>query len=108
MEKNRNKRHASIGAKQCRKTFANEGNLNNFIGVPLSLSRVPDNINYCILELGMNQAGEIKKLSNLVSPEIGIITAIENSHLEGLKSLKNIAKAKSELLENIKKDGCFI
>ena len=56
----------------------------------------------------MNQAGEIKKLSNLVSPEIGIITAIENSHLEGLKSLKNIAKAKSELLENIKKDGCFI
>ncbi len=90
------------------KTFANEGNLNNFIGVPLSLSRVPDNINYCILELGMNQAGEIKKLSNLVSPEIGIITAIENSHLEGLKSLKNIAKAKSELLENIKKDGCFI
>ena len=53
----------------------------------------------------MSQAGEIKKLSNLVSPEIGIITAIENSHLEGLKSL-NIAKAKSELLENIKKDGC--
>ena len=51
----------------------------------------------------MNQKGEIKKLSNLVSPEIGIITAIENSHLEGLKKLKNIAEAKSELLENIKK-----
>ena len=57
----------------------------------------------------MNQAGEIKKLSNLVSPEIGIITAIENSHLEGLKKLKKYSKSKkSELLENIKKDGCFI
>ena len=51
-----------LGAKQYRKTFANEGNLNNFIGVPLSLSRVPDNTNYCILELGMNQPGEIKKI----------------------------------------------
>ena len=76
------------------KTFANEGNLNNFIGVPLSLSRVPDNTNYCILELGMNQAGEIKKLSNLVSPEIGIITAIENSHLEGLEKFKKYSKSK--------------
>ena len=90
------------------KTFANEGNFNNNIGVPLSLSRVPDNTNFCILELGMNKVGEIKKLSNLVSPEIGIITAIENSHLEGLKTLKNIAKAKSEILDSIQKDGCFI
>ena len=90
------------------KTFANEGNFNNHIGVPLSLSRVPDNTNFCILELGMNKFGEIKKLSNLVSPEIGIITAIENSHLEGLKTLKNIAKAKSEILDSIQKDGCFI
>ncbi len=89
-------------------TFANEGNFNNFIGVPLSLSRAPDNANYCILELGMNKPGEIKKLSNLVSPEIGIITAIENSHLSGLKTLKNIADAKSELLEGINKGGCFI
>ena len=88
--------------------FANKGNFNNCIGVPLSLSRVPENTNYCILELGMNKVGEIKSLSKLVSPEIGIITAIENSHLEGLKTLKNIADAKSELLNNIKKEGCFI
>ena len=49
------------------KTFANEGNFNNHIGVPLSLSRVPDNTNFCILELGMNKFGEIKKLSNFNS-----------------------------------------
>ena len=89
-------------------TFANKGNFNNCIGVPLSLSTVPENTNYCILELGMNKVGEIKSLSKLVSPEIGIITAIENSHLEGLKTLKSIADAKSELLNNIKKEGCFI
>ena len=90
------------------KTFANKGNFNNHIGVPLSMSNAPYDSDYCILELGMNRKGEIKKLSNLVSPEIGIITAIENSHLKGLKTLKNILEAKSEILDNIRKDGCFI
>ena len=90
------------------KAFANEGNLNNHIGVPLSMSNIPYDSDYCILELGMNKKGEIRRLSNLVAPEIGIITAIENTHLKGLKSLKNILEAKSEILANIKKDGCFI
>ena len=90
------------------KTYANKGNFNNHIGVPLSLSNIPDDTEYCILELGMNQKGEIKKLSSLVSPDIGIITAIENSHLKGLKTLENILEAKCELLENIKQNGCFI
>ncbi len=89
-------------------TFANKGNYNNHIGVPLSLAETPYDSEYCILELGMNKTGEINKLSKLVAPEIGIITAIENSHLKGLKSLKNIARAKSEILNNIQKDGCFI
>ena len=90
------------------KTFANKGSYNNHIGVPLSMSNTPNDSKYCIYELGMNRIGEIKKLSNLVSPEVGIITAIENSHLKGLKTLENIADAKSELLNNIQKDGCFI
>ena len=90
------------------KTFASKGSYNNHIGVPLSISNTPYDSKYCIFELGMNRKGEIKKLSNLVSPEIGIITAIENSHLKGLKTLENIANAKSEILNNIQKDGCFI
>ena len=90
------------------KTFANKGSYNNHIGVPLSMSNTPNDSKYCIYELGMNRIGEIKKLSNLVSPKVGIITAIENSHLKGLKTLENIADAKSELLNNIQKDGCFI
>ena len=90
------------------KTFANRGNLNNHIGVPFSMSNIPSDSNYCVLEIGMNKLGEIKKLSKLVSPDIGIITAIENSHLNDLKTLKNILKAKSELIDNIEKTGCFI
>ena len=90
------------------KVFANKGNFNNHIGVPLSLSNLPHDSDYCILEMGMNKRGEIKELSRLVSPEVGIITAIENSHLKKLKTLENVLEAKSEIIENIKKDGCFI
>ena len=72
------------------------------------MSNIPSDSNYCVLEIGMNKLGEIKKLSKLVSPDIGIITAIENSHLNDLKTLKNILKAKSELIDNIEKTGCFI
>ena len=89
-------------------TYANESSFNNQIGVPLSLSRVPPDVKYCILELGMNKRGEIRKLSKLVKPDVAILTAIEIAHLEGLKSLKNIAKAKSEILENLSKQGCLI
>ena len=89
-------------------TYSNESSYNNYLGVPLSLARVPANTNYCILELGMNKKGEIRDLSKLVMPEVAILTAIEESHLEGLKSLKNIADAKSEILENLDVNGCLI
>ena len=89
-------------------TYSNESSYNNYLGVPLSLARVPSNIKYCILELGMNKKGEIRKLSKLVKPHVAILTAIEKSHLEDLKSLKNIADAKSEILENLDVNGCLI
>ena len=89
-------------------TFANESSFNNHIGVPLTLSRIPEQAKYCILELGMNRKGEINKLSKLVKPDVAIITAVEKSHLSGLKNLKNIAFAKSEILNYLKKDGCLI
>ena len=63
-------------------TYANESSFNNQIGVPLSLSRVPPDVKYCILELGMNKRGEIRKLSKLVKPDVAILTAIEIAHLE--------------------------
>ncbi len=89
-------------------TYSNESSYNNFLGVPLSLARVPPNINFCVLELGMNKTGEIRKLVKLVKPEVAVLTAVEKSHLKGLKSLKNIAVAKSEILESVDKNGCLI
>ena len=90
------------------KTYSNESSYNNFLGVPLSLARVPPDTNFCVLEVGMNKKGEIRKLTKLVKPEVAVLTAIERSHLEGLKSLKNIADAKSEILESLDKNGCLI
>ncbi|MAH89218.1 MAG: hypothetical protein CMJ06_04150 [Pelagibacterales bacterium] len=89
-------------------TYSNESSYNNYLGVPLSLARLPENTKYCILELGMNKKGEIRDLSRLVMPEVAILTAIEEAHLGGLKSLKNIADAKSEILENLDVNGCLI
>ena len=89
-------------------TYSNESSYNNYLGVPLSLARVPQNLNYCVLEIGMNKKGEIKELVKLVKPDVAVLTAIEKSHLEGLKSLKNIADAKSEVLEGLNKKGCLI
>jgi len=89
-------------------TYSNESSYNNYLGVPLSLARVPPNLNYCVLEIGMNKKGEIRELVKLVKPEVAVLTAIEKSHLEGLKSLKNIAEAKSEVLESLDKKGCLI
>ena len=90
------------------KVYVNEGSLNNHIGVPLTLCKLPDNTDYSVLELGMNRLGEIEKLSRIVMPQVGIITAIENSHLSGLKTLRKIAQAKCELLSYLSRSGCFI
>ena len=81
---------------------------NNFIGVPISISNIKDSTNYAVLELGMNRKGEIQKLSKLTSPDIGLITNIGQAHLENFKNPKQIAKAKSELIGNIKKNGFVI
>ena len=88
--------------------FASQSSFNNHIGVPVSLSQIPESALFCVLEVGMNKKGEIKKLSELIKPDLAIITAVEQSHLQGLKDLRNIALAKSEILYNLPKYGCFI
>ena len=88
--------------------FASQSSFNNHIGVPVSLSQIPESALFCVLEVGMNKKGEIKKLSELIKPDLAIITAVEQSHLQGLKDLRNIALAKSEILYSLPKYGCFI
>ena len=81
---------------------------NNHYGVPLSLSNLNFNHKYGIFEVGMSRKGEINKLSKLIKPHIAIITNIGEAHIENFKNLKGIAKAKSEIITNIKKGGTLI
>lgn len=78
-------------------TTASVGNLNNLIGVPLSLARMPAETAFGIFELGMNQPGEIAALSNLVRPHVALITTIEPVHAEFFDTIADIADAKAEI-----------
>ena len=89
-------------------TYFSPGSFNNHYGVPLSLCNLEKNFKYGVLEIGMSKPGEIDKLSKLVSPDIGIITNIAEAHIENFKNLKGIAKAKSEIIRNIKPGGHII
>lgn len=89
-------------------THASEASYNNHWGVPLSLARCPADAQYAIFEMGMNHAGEIGPLSQLVRPDIAIITAIAPVHLEYFKSLDDIADAKAEIFEGIEPGGAAL
>lgn len=89
-------------------TLSTYGNLNNHIGLPLTLLNLSVDHKWAVLELGMNHPGEIKRLGEICSPDIGVITNIGPAHLEGLGSLDAVMHAKGELLEEIKPDGTAV
>ncbi|HHW70955.1 MAG TPA: UDP-N-acetylmuramoyl-tripeptide--D-alanyl-D-alanine ligase [Clostridiales bacterium] len=88
------------------KTLATEGNLNNEIGLPLTLLRLNSSHEMAVVELGMNQLGEIHRLASISIPDVAIITNIGLSHIGMLKSQKNIFKAKMEIFDYFH-DGCM-
>ncbi len=81
---------------------------NNKFGVPLSLSNLKNNIDYGVFEIGMDKKGEIESLSKIVKPEIGVITNISGAHFKNFSTLKDIARAKSEIINNISAGGDII
>lgn len=93
---------------RCFGTLATIGNFNNQIGLPLTLLKLNRSHQWSILELGMNHPGEIRRLSEICMPDIGMITNIGPAHLEKLGSLKGVMDAKAELLENIKPNGTVV
>ncbi len=80
-------------------SFATQGNLNNHIGVPLTLLSLKKNSELAIIEMGANHIGEIAQLSELAKPTHATITNIGKAHLEGFGSVDNIEKAKTELFQ---------
>jgi UDP-N-acetylmuramoyl-tripeptide--D-alanyl-D-alanine ligase len=85
--------------------MATRGNLNNHIGVPLTLMEFRNPLDLGIVEMGANHLGEIARLCQLADPTHGLITNIGKAHLEGFGSLENIARAKSELYRYVETQG---
>lgn len=90
------------------KVLKTEGNFNNDIGLPLTLLRLDHTHQICVLEMGMDHAGEIDYLSELVEPDVALITNVGDSHIENLGSREAIFAAKCEIFNHLKKDGTAI
>ncbi len=88
--------------------YANEGSFNNQWGVPLSLARMPETAQYGAFELGMNHAGELGPLSEMIKPHIALITNVEAVHLEFFPSVEAIADAKAEIFLGMDAHGIAI
>ena len=81
---------------------------NNKYGVPLSLFNLDQNDDYGVLEVGMDKKGEIDYLSKIIKPDVSVITNINYAHAKNFNNLKQIALAKSEIINNTKSDGFVI
>lgn len=78
-----------------------EGNLNNYYGLPLTLFQLKPEHQVLVVEMGMSNLKEIELLAKLAEPSVGVVTNVGHSHMEFLKTLDNVAKAKQELIENL-------
>ncbi len=86
-------------------TLSTTGNLNNHIGVPLTLLRLTDEHRIAIIEMGANHVGDIAELVNIAEPTHGMITNIGRAHLEGFGGYEGVVKAKTEMYEHIRQHG---
>jgi UDP-N-acetylmuramoyl-tripeptide--D-alanyl-D-alanine ligase len=98
---------ASILKKKYR-TVATQGNLNNHIGVPLTLLSFDKNTEFGIVEMGANHEGEIKHLCEIAEPDYGLITNIGKAHLEGFGSYEGVIRAKTELYSYLRTKQIFV
>lgn len=85
-----------------------KGNLNNLIGLPLTLLDLTEKERVVVLEMGMNVPGEVRRLTEIAEPDVGLITNIEKVHLEGMGSLERIKEEKGELFRRMRQDGTIL
>ncbi len=89
-------------------TFRSPGNLNNHIGLPLSLLRLPSAAEVCVCEMGMNHLGEIRDLCAIAQPHIGVVTNVALAHVGYLGSLDEVQQAKGEMIEALDANGIAV
>jgi UDP-N-acetylmuramoyl-tripeptide--D-alanyl-D-alanine ligase len=88
---------SALGA--CRTVHATKGNLNNLIGVPLTLLALPDEADVAVIEMGVNVPGEMTRLRGIVEPDIAVLTSVSEEHLEGLGSVEGVMREESILFD---------
>ena len=88
--------------------LSTRGTENNLIGVPLTLLRASGRERVAILELGMNAPGEIRRLTEIADPDVGVVTCVGPAHIEGLGSIEGVARAKGELYEELRSDATAV
>lgn len=89
-------------------THAARASFNNHIGLPLTVSAIPDGCDVAVFEMGMNHAGEISPLSQIAKPDIAIITTVADVHIEFFDSIEGIADAKAEIFDGMSAQGTAI
>ena len=89
-------------------TCATKGNLNNHIGVPLTLLTLREKNKFAVIEMGANHFGEINHLSLLAEPEVAVITNAGPAHLEGFGSIAGVAQAKGEIIDGVREGGTVV
>ncbi len=95
----------AVAAYPGRRVLWTEGNLNNLVGVPLTLLRLRGDEALAVVEMGMNAFGEIARMTAIASPSVGVITNVGAAHLAGVGSLAGVARAKGELFAGMSADG---
>lgn len=88
--------------------LSTKGNLNNDIGVPLTLLRLKKEHKVAVVELGANHIGEIKYLVDMVQPDVAVITNVTHAHIEGFGSIEGVARAKAEIYSGLESDGTAV
>jgi UDP-N-acetylmuramoyl-tripeptide--D-alanyl-D-alanine ligase len=88
------------------KVHSTQGNLNNHIGVPLTILSAPEGTEMMVIEMGASHVGEIRTLCLIAKPDYGIITNIGTAHIEGFGTFEGVVKAKTELYEHLRKWHC--
>ena len=107
MGKTTTRQFAATLLAECYRVHQSRANLNNHFGLPLCLLELEPDHQVAVLELGMNHAGEIRRLGEICDPDFALITNVAPAHLEFFSDLDSIAAAKGELLEELQ-DGVFI